>query len=63
MVAINTDKVQFCLPTVKVGGFLVSHGKYEIDPQLTEHLRRGASTVLASVPERKHSQARQEKGF
>ena len=38
-ISINTAKVQFGLQEVKFGGFIVSAGKYTIDPKLTDDLR------------------------
>ena len=37
--SINTEKVQFCKESVLFGGFVVSRGRYCIDPKLTADLR------------------------
>jgi Reverse transcriptase (RNA-dependent DNA polymerase) len=37
-ISVNLEKVQFCLPRVKFGGFVLSHGSYVIDDELTNDL-------------------------
>jgi transposase InsO family protein len=39
-VSLNVDKIQFGLQEVHFGGFVVSQGKYKIDPALTDDLRQ-----------------------
>jgi hypothetical protein len=38
-ISLNTEKVQYCKEQVKFGGVIISAGKYEIDPALTDELR------------------------
>ena len=38
-ISFNPDKVQFGLRAVKFGGFVLTKGHYEIDPELTDDLR------------------------
>ena len=38
-ISINTSKIQFGQTEVRFGGFVVSEGKYQIDPSLTDDLR------------------------
>ena len=38
-ISLNVGKIQFARPEVKFGGFIVSQGRYRVDPALTEDLR------------------------